>query len=195
MLTQYKRSWVLLTGFASCAGLATTPAFAVEPHALMQLVAAGDSLCDHKAEREVVHDRGCNVRVSLVGSDAEAQPAENAQISYLIKLLGSSSQFRVRAQAAISLGVMQTSLAARNALTAALQDAHPAVRASAATSLGRIGDANHVIALRILAGDPEEPVRNAARASIDRLENMMPVVLETAATTAALPTTISATRL
>jgi HEAT repeat protein len=108
---------------------------------------------------------------------------------YLIKLLRGSSQFRVRAQAAISLGLMDKSFAARNALTAALQDPHPAVRSAAAISLGRIGDANHVVALRMLAGDPEQPVRNAARVSITRLESEIeieesPVVLNTAARSA-----------
>lgn len=201
MPTQYKRSWVLLTSLASCAGLATTPAFAVEPHALMQLVQAGDtqyiSGCMRMKERSVAEERACDlrVRVSFGGNNAETQPAENAQSMYLIKLLESSSQFRVRAQAAISLGVMESSVGTRTALTAALKDEHPAVRAAAATSLGRIGDANHVIALRTLAGDPEAPVRNAARASIDKLETLMPAVLDAATTTAALTTTTSANRL
>lgn len=156
MHTQHKLSWVPLISLAACAGLATTPAFAGEPHALTQ----------HHVE---------------VG-------AESAQVMYLIKLLKGSSQFRVRAQAAISLGMMEKSYAARGALTAALQDPHPAVRTAAATSLGRIGDASHVTMLRMLAGDPEQPVRNAARASIGRLANVLeelPVTLDSAATTAA----------
>jgi HEAT repeat protein len=131
-------------------------------------------------------------------SQVDLQPTENAQSIYLIKLLESSSEFRVRAQAAISLGLTEKSFAARRALTAALRDVHPAVRAAAATSLGRIGEANHVIALRALEGDPEEPVRNAARASIGRLESTIeeaPVVLGTSATTAALSTATSANRM
>jgi hypothetical protein len=95
--------------------------------------------------------------------------ADDARSTYLIKLLEGSSQFRVRAQAAISLGTVEKSLAARGALTAALRDPHPAVRAAAATSLGRIGDASDVVALKKLDRDPEEPVRNAARASIGKL--------------------------
>jgi len=134
------KSWILLTSLAGCAGLATT-GFADEPAARTEVVQAG-----------------------------ELQPVESAQRMYLIKLLGSSSQFRVRAQAAISLGLMDKSPAAREALTAALQDEHPAVRAAAATSLGRLGDANHLGELRKLEGDAEAPVRNAARTSIGRLE-------------------------
>lgn len=100
--------------------------------------------------------------------------ADDARSTYLIKLLEGSSQFRVRAQAAISLGSVENSAAARSALTAALRDTHPAVRAAAATSLGRIGDAGDVNALRRLERDSEEPVRNAARASIGRLESTRP---------------------
>jgi hypothetical protein len=105
---------------------------------------------------------------------ASVARADDARSTYLIKLLEGSSQFRVRAQAAISLGTVEKSLAARGALTAALRDAHPAVRAAAATSLGRIGDAGDVVALRKLERDSEEPVRNAARASITRLGSAPP---------------------
>lgn len=114
---------------------------------------------------------GLSVTPAFAGDEVAAQPAENAQIRYLVKLLGSSAQFRVRAQAAIALGLIEDSQAARSALQAALQDPHPAVRAAAATSLGRIGDPNHVYSLRMLAADPDEPVRNAARASIGRIES------------------------
>ena len=174
MLTQYKRSWVLLASFAGCAGFATT-GFAVEPPEWMQLAQA--------AETQHISDR---------------QPVDNAQSVYLIKLLEASPQFRVRAQAAISLGLIENSLAARQALTAALQDVHPAVRAAAATSLGRLGNANDVIALRKLGSDPEEPVRNAARASIGRLETVIELPAVSPATTtptAVLAATTNATRL
>lgn len=96
--------------------------------------------------------------------------ADDPRSTYLIKLLEGSSQFRVRAQAAISLGSVEASPAARTALTAALRDAHPAVRAAAATSLGRVGDSDAVAVLRRLERDPEAPVRSAVRASIARLE-------------------------
>ncbi|HEX4352797.1 MAG TPA: HEAT repeat domain-containing protein [Polyangiales bacterium] len=100
--------------------------------------------------------------------------ADDPRSTYLIKLLTSSSQFRVRAQAAISLGSVEGSSSAVDALTTALHDVHPAVRAAAATSLGRVGDQRSVSALRSLDRDPEEPVRSAARASIDRLASARP---------------------
>ena len=142
MRMQAKRSWVLLTGFAACAALATMPAFAVEPRAV-----GGESQ-----------------------PTADDLSQRNTRVGYLIKLLESSSQFRVRALAASALGQLEPSSAARRALTHALLDEYPAVRAAAAASLGRIGDAGQVSALRALERDPEEPVRNAALASIGKLE-------------------------
>jgi hypothetical protein len=101
--------------------------------------------------------------------------ADDPRSTYLIKLIEGSSQFRVRAQAAISLGSVEGSSVAVAALISALKDVHPAVRAAAASSLGRIGDQNSIAALRALDRDPEEPVRSAARASIDRLASVRPV--------------------
>jgi HEAT repeat protein len=176
MPMQCKRSWVLLTSFAGCAWLATT-GFTLEPPAWMRLARA---------------------RAGDAQQISNPQPLDSAQTNYLIRLLESSPQFRVRAQAAISLGLIENSLAAREALTAALQDVHPAVRAAAATSLGRLGDASRVVALRKLGGDTEEPVRNAARASIAKLESMIvepPPHPEETATTAALSATTSTSRL
>lgn len=172
MRMQCNRSWALLTTLAGCAALARTFAFAEQPPASTQRAPASD----------VQH----------------ADQGENLQTAYLIKLLLGSSQFRVRAQAAISLGLVERSPAAREALSAALRDEHPAVRAAAATSLGRIGEVKHLSTLHDLAGDPEEPVRNAARASIDRLESTIDepsLYGETAATTAALSATTGAKRL
>jgi hypothetical protein len=105
---------------------------------------------------------------------AQSVRAEDPRNTYLIKLLQGSSQFRVRAQAAISLGAVASSGEAVSALTSALGDAHPAVRAAAANSLGRIGTPSSIAALRKLQKDPEEPVRSAATASIAKLETSTP---------------------
>jgi hypothetical protein len=105
---------------------------------------------------------------------AQSVRAEDPRNTYLIKLLQGSSQFRVRAQAAISLGAVESSSGAVTALTSALSDAHPAVRAAAANSLGRIGNGSSVAALRKLQRDPEEPVRSAAQAAIAKLETSQP---------------------
>lgn len=94
----------------------------------------------------------------------------DARSEYLIRLLKGSTQFRVRAQAAISLGGVGAADGAVDALMAALGDDHPAVRASAATSLARLEDPRALRALRATANDPEPPVRSAVQAAIAKLE-------------------------
>jgi HEAT repeat protein len=112
----------------------------------------------------------------LLCLSSQAARADDPRSTYLIKLLEGSSQFRVRAQAAISLGTVEGSSASVVALSGALKDVHPAVRAAAASSLGRVGDPSSMSALRALERDPEEPVRSAARAALDRLASIRPPV-------------------
>jgi HEAT repeat protein len=97
--------------------------------------------------------------------------AADARSEYLIRLLQGSNQFRVRAQAAISLGGVENAPDVGDALIGALRDEHPAVRAAAANSLGRLSDPRALPALRKLDGDPEAPVRVAARAAVTKLES------------------------
>jgi hypothetical protein len=99
-----------------------------------------------------------------------APGAADARSDYLIRLLKGSTQFRVRAQAAISLGGVGAAPDVVDALASSLQDEHPAVRASAATSLSRLADPRALRALRAAAQDPEPPVRTAVRAAIVKLE-------------------------
>jgi hypothetical protein len=94
----------------------------------------------------------------------------DARSDYLIRLLQSSSQFRVRVQAAISLGTVTGASQVVRALTTALGDEHPAVRAAAANSLGRLGDPSAISSLRAVENDAEPPVRVAAKAAIAKLE-------------------------
>jgi hypothetical protein len=76
----------------------------------------------------------------------------------------------VRAQAAISLGGVDVGDAVLAALTAALRDEHPAVRAAAANSLGRLAHPSSAGALRAAMQDREEPVRTAAKAALTRVD-------------------------
>lgn len=96
----------------------------------------------------------------------------DARSDYLIQLLSASSQFRVRAQAAISLSAVQSEATVVDALSRALGDEHPAVRAAAANSLGRLAEARTLPSLRTAMRDPEEPVRTAASAAVKRIESM-----------------------
>jgi hypothetical protein len=100
-----------------------------------------------------------------------APAAADARSDYLIRLLSGSTQFRVRAQAAISLGSVDAAADVVAALASALKDEHPAVRAAAANSLGRLGDSTALPALRKANEDPEAPVRDAAKAAVTKLES------------------------
>ena len=72
----------------------------------------------------------------------------DARTDYLVRALRTSPMYRVRAQAAISLGAVQTEPQVVEALGAALRDDHPSVRAAAASSLERHGDPSALPALR-----------------------------------------------
>jgi len=85
---------------------------------------------------------------------------------YLIRLLKGSSQFRVRAQAAISLSRVQADPSVIEALSEALQDDHPAVRAAAASSLESLGDPSAINALQKASNDPEMAVKEAIRRAL-----------------------------
>jgi hypothetical protein len=80
----------------------------------------------------------------------------------------------VRAQAAISLGNVEAERGVLDALSAALVDTHPAVRAAAANSLGRLGDSSVAAALRRASEDREAPVRVAAKAALAKLRASSP---------------------
>lgn len=94
-----------------------------------------------------------------------------ARTEYLVRMLRTSTQFRVRLQAALSLGALGDS-AAVPALVEALRDDEAAVRTAAAASLERIGDPSPaaITALRALSRDPEASVQAAGRRALRALE-------------------------
>ncbi len=114
---------------------------------------------------------GALLCVSLAVAFAPVTVAADARSEYLIRLLDGSTQFRVRAQAAISLGSVESAPDVMRALSTALADEHPAVRAAAANSLGRLGDIKAIPALRSASEDPEAPVRLAIKSAIVKLES------------------------
>ncbi len=87
------------------------------------------------------------VALVLVHSDPAVVTAD-ARSDYLVRLLENSSTFRVRAQAALSMGGLDRDPDILSALTAALNDDHPAVRTAVASALGRYGDTEAVPALQ-----------------------------------------------
>ena len=120
------------------------------------------------------NDRRMRWAFSVIGialTLASTHVAADARSDYLVRLLSGSTQFRVRAQAAISLGGIGGAPEVTIALKGALRDEHPAVRAAAANSLGRLGDASAIGSLRIASKDAEAPVRAAVQAALAKLES------------------------
>lgn len=104
--------------------------------------------------------------------DTSSAHAQDQRIDYLVRLLQTSDQFRVRAQAAISLGRVEASAPVVAALTTALRDDHPAVRTAAASSLERLADPSALDALQPLKRDRDPAVRRAATTAVRALERI-----------------------
>ncbi len=97
--------------------------------------------------------------------------AQNARTDFLIRKLQTSTHFRVRAQAALSLARVERSSESVRALIVALKDEHPAVRSSAAAALQEMRDCSALPALRRIARDPDPTVRSAVNQAISALEH------------------------
>lgn len=102
-----------------------------------------------------------------------APPSCAGSPGYLVRLVREASSFRVRTRAAYALGSQDPS-GCRDVLHALLvaveHDAEAAVRAAAADSLGRIGDASTRPGLIVAAYvDPNVDVRAYARSALDAL--------------------------
>jgi hypothetical protein len=119
------------------------------------------------------HGRGARwslwvvVILAIVTSSALA----DERTEYFIRLLQTSSTFKVRAQAALGLGRLEPSRDAIQALSGALKDDdHPAVRAAAATALGKLADRSVKPALERAKRDANADVRHAARTALVEIE-------------------------
>ena len=89
---------------------------------------------------------------------------------YLLRLLRSSSAFRVRAQAALSLGQLERTPRSVAALERAVRDKHPAVRVSAITSLRRLESKKSLEVVERATKDRNKSVRRAALEAVETLE-------------------------
>lgn len=86
----------------------------------------------------------------------------DAREDYLLRLLGESDAFRVRAQAALSLGQLESTRKTVTALEQAVGDPHPAVRISAISSLRHLGAKESLPFVERAARDKDKAVRRAA---------------------------------
>jgi len=94
----------------------------------------------------------------LLASTAQA----DARQDYLVRLLRNSDAFRVRAQAALSLGQLESTRKSVAALERAARDRHPAVRVSAISSLRRLGAKASLPVVEKATRDKNKAVRRAA---------------------------------
>jgi hypothetical protein len=94
----------------------------------------------------------------------------DAREEYLLGLLRNSEAFRVRAQAALSLGQMAPTDESITALERAVGDDHPAVRVSAISSLRRLGAKQSLAVVQRATRDPNAAVRRAALEAVGALE-------------------------
>ncbi len=115
---------------------------------------------------------GAWLALTVFLSSPTVASAQDERADYLVRLLRTSDQFRVRAQAAISLGGVEVSAPTVAALGEALRDEHPAVRTAAASSLERLGDPSVLPALQPLKRDRDPGVRRAATAAVRSLERI-----------------------
>ncbi len=109
--------------------------------------------------------------LAVVGSLLTAWPLAHAQAptTRLVETLARDPSHKVRLQAAIRLGSRPGEQAER-ALTEALGDEHPAVRAAAAISLGKLHATASLPALRRLLSARERLVRDAAKRAIEMIQ-------------------------
>lgn len=96
----------------------------------------------------------------------------DARTDFLVRMLRTSDQFRVRAQAALALARVQNDPNVTRALVDALRDDNAAVRAAAAASLETVGDPTAIDGLRGVLNDRDSGVRAAAQRSIRALERV-----------------------
>ncbi len=97
---------------------------------------------------------------------------------FLIKMLSSSDQFRVRTQAALALGTRPPDAAAVQALIGALKDEHPAVRAACASALELLKDPRSLVALKAARKEKDSGARSAIEHAIASLEKTPAVTPE-----------------
>ena len=98
----------------------------------------------------------------------------DARTDFLVRMLTTSSQFRVRAQAALALASTPEDDAVASALVQALRkDEHPAVRAASASALEHASP-KVASALRDALRDEDKTVRAAAKRALEEVERGAP---------------------
>lgn len=117
----------------------------------------------------------------------------DARTDFLVRMLASSTQFRVRTQAALALGAQPPAAEITQALAKALADEHPAVRAASASALERIKDPSTLSALRAAQNDSDASVRTAVKGALDAMGAKASTAAVAAASSSSATTATSST--
>lgn len=96
----------------------------------------------------------------------------DSRSDFLVRMLGTSSQFRVRAQAALALATNSDPAVVQALITALRKDEHPAVRAASASALERLRAPNSLTALKAALKDSDKTVRAAAQRAVTEVEKL-----------------------
>ncbi|MDB4988549.1 MAG: lyase repeat-like domain protein [Myxococcaceae bacterium] len=110
--------------------------------------------------------------VCVLACSAPSPGRADSRTDFLIRMLESSSQFRVRTQAALALGSRPPEAPAVQALSDALRDEHPSVRSASAGALELLKDPSALAALRAARKDRDSSVRSAIEHAIGSLERV-----------------------
>lgn len=94
----------------------------------------------------------------------------DSKSDFLVRMLSTSSQFRVRAQAALALGANDEPAVIQALIRALRVDDHPAVRAASASALERLRPASSLSALKAALRDKDKTVRAAAQRAVNQVE-------------------------
>jgi len=116
----------------------------------------------------------------------------DSRTEFLIRMLSTSDQFRVRTQAALALGSRPSEAATVRALSAALRDDHPAVRSASAGALELLKDPASLVALRAARKDKDGSVRSAVDHAIASIEKTSRAAVATPTVTLPEPSGSSA---
>ena len=97
---------------------------------------------------------------------ARAEASASADVDHLLQNLAAGSDFRIRTQAALSLGASKSRRAVEPLCTG-LGDANATVRAASAAALGRLRLGGSECLQRRLALEPSDTVKSAIRKALD----------------------------
>jgi len=135
--------------------------------------------------------RGAFLRLAtvLVACLLASSAAADARTDFLVRMLSTSTQFRVRVQAALALGAQNAESQVVGALSRGLRDGHPSVRSASASALEKLREPSALAALEAARRDRDADVRRAVESAIASLSSRPQRATATSAPTRGSPST------